>query len=684
VARGYVNQKELTKERFLPDPFHPENFMYRTGDMAKWLPQGVLDFTGRKDSQVKLRGQRIELEEIEFTLAKYQKIKQVVVGIFGKGDDKVICAWYLAATTIDDAELISFLKNHLPSYMIPSHFIYMDAFPVTVSGKINRKELLLTGNVESKRTSHQTGDLEKALASAFGSVLNKDLVNPNISFFDLGGNSIKAIYLTSLIQKELRVKVPLAKLYEFPSVIELSTYVRGLSKEKSKEHIKSQEFKRKPFYPLSASQQRVYLSQIKDPDLTAYNMPFTMSLDEEISAEDVRNLIQKIIQRHECFRLSFQQVDGVPKQFISDSLNFSVEHINEEQLSYDEVVMNFVKPFDLTKAPLLRATIFSKGNNRKLLVDIHHIIFDGSSMQILQREFDSLVAGKNLEDIHHSYIDHIEWLNSEEYSKAVEVGEQFWLQKFGSTPKVLDLPTDYARGSNSKGIVKPIKVQLSKQITDQLKVQSGLLEVSSFHFTFAVFNLLLAKLTNQSDITVGVPVSGRSTIQMKNVVGMFVNYLPMRTKIESDVSFSEFVQNLKAQTIQSLEHQDYPYDLLVDKLNLKRVSDHNPLFDVVFNYFDNNEDNSNDDNSAEDESVSFKAGTKVDLLLFIMYRNNKHMMRFEYDPSLYKRETMEFISSSFINMIEAACLDPQQPVSSIGMRNKTRISQKDLLSTDLR
>ncbi|MCP4149409.1 MAG: AMP-binding protein, partial [bacterium] len=463
VARGYLKRNELEKIKFIDNPFESEESgiyskLFRTGDLARWHPDGYIEHLGRIDRQIRIRGARIEIGEIESKLLEQEDIKEAIVVAREDQKGKYLCAYIVSDETVDTAEERDRLSHSLPPHMIPAYVMQIEEVPLTPDGKADRMELL--------KPEHDPHQVEGTLAEIEAEVLqlNIDDINLDDNFFDLGGHSLKASQVISKIHKALNVKVSMSEIFKRPTLRQLSEYLTEAMKEKYAAILPAEP---KEYYLQSSAQKRLYfLHQLEDGD-TVYNIQMMDIYCKGIEKEKLDEAFKKLIRRHESLRTSFHMIDGNALQKIHDfdeaGANFEIEYYetSEEGLiytqaedagsqgngaSFEDVMAGFVKPFNLGEPPLLRAGFIKiLGNTKILMLDMHHIIADGISLEILAKELWTLYDGKQLPQLRIQYKDYCEWLNGENQLKAVTEQENFWLNEFAGEIPMINLPTDYSR-----------------------------------------------------------------------------------------------------------------------------------------------------------------------------------------------------------------------------------------------
>ncbi|HLP60245.1 MAG TPA: condensation domain-containing protein, partial [Candidatus Deferrimicrobium sp.] len=596
VARGYLNNPELTAAKFFN--FHHLSLiihhskLYRTGDLARWLPGPgvggayIIEFLGRSDHQVKVRGIRVELGEIENSLLKHNGVKEAVVVDRADEEGEIyLCAYIVpAGEGIADAELREYLTAILPRNMIPAYFIPLEKIPVTTVGKINKKALPEPLLKINEAHSGPVDKIEAYLVETWSYVLSlpKEKIARHINFFALGGHSLKATVLLARIHKELDVKIPLAELFKTPTIKGLAEYIRS-AKEEAFFAVEAAE--EREYYPLSSAQRRLYLLQQMDLNSVVYNMPLIMMLDKEIAKDHLERIIRQIIQRHESFRTSFETVNEELVQKVHHDVDFDIEYYELETIDQATGVGAFISKFDLSRAPLLRVKIITlAGNKYILIVDMHHIISDGFSMDILLREFPALYEGEQLPPLRIQYKDYTYWQNSETVKAKIKDQEEFWMKELRGDIPILDLPFDYPRPQVQSFQGSFLNFAFNREETLLLKKAALERGVTLYLLLVTLFDIFLYKLSGQEDIVLGTPIAGRRHADLQAIVGMFVNTLLLRNFPSGGKNFVEFLEEVKIRTLRAFENQDYQFEDLVEKIAVGRDPGRNPLFDVMFTW----------------------------------------------------------------------------------------------------
>ncbi|MCP4152299.1 MAG: amino acid adenylation domain-containing protein, partial [bacterium] len=691
VARGYLNRQALTEEKFVDNPYKPGERLYRSGDLVRLTAAGEMEYMGRIDRQVKLRGFRIELGEIENKLSGHPAVASVVVMARGEHNgDTFLCAYIVekqkgfrqndAALT---KELSAYLAQSLPSYMIPSYFSGLEQIPLTANNKVAWKKLPHPARGASgEEYLAPVNRIEEKLADIWSAVLGmeKQKISTNADFFRLGGHSLKATVLTLKIHKKLNVKIPLAEVFKNPTISGMAAYIKKRDEET---FVSIQSTEKKSFYPLSSAQKRLYFLQQMDPVSTVYNLPEIIPMVGEPDLEKLENTIVKLIQRHESFRTSFHIIDEEPVQVIHDSVTFNLDYLEPdaelnksrnlrtENVEAGGAIQNlFSRSFDLSQAPLLRVALIKhgetgdNGSRNLLLVDMHHIISDGISHDILQKDFTALYMGEELPPLRIQYKDYSEWQHSETEKRNLKQQETYWLKKYEGELPVLNIPTDYSAPLSRSFEGSRFSFDLDADVA--AAVRQLVLEENSTTFIvlLAVFNLFISKLSGQDDIIIGTPLAGRMHADLEPVIGMFVNTLPLRSHPRGCLSFAEFLAAVKANTLEDFENQDYQFEDLVEKVVSGRDTGRNPIFNVLFTLDeqvlrrDGTVDNSpfvTGEEGAIDPGLEVALPNTADTAKFelslMVNAGKKLALTFEYSTMLFKKRTIQKFADGFKDVL---------------------------------
>jgi tyrocidine synthetase-3 len=644
LARGYLNNPQLTCEKFKkavighrsfvissswktgdrscnlitndhspqsPLTPLPHSRIYRTGDLARWLPddKANIEFLGRIDQQVKIRGFRIEPGEIENQLLKHPGLRGAVVLVLEKkADDKYICAYIVPARTNVSTfggesslstELRRYLSDFLPDHMVPSYFVELDKIPLTPTGKVDRRALPAPGLKAGEDHIAPRDEVEEKLAGVWSVVLGieKDLIGIDNSFFELGGHSLKAAALMRKIHKEFDFRVSLKEIFKALTIRKLSGYIKSKKEEK---YAAIESAEQKEYYPLSSSQERLFVQQRMDEHSTVYNIQEILLLEGILEKTKLEKTFRQLISRHDTLRTSFELLDNEPVQLIQEDFDFEIEYFDlktdqveggvkagtgtgELESNAAHIIDIFIRPFDLSKAPLMHVGMIKMDEQSHILmVDMHHIISDGISIATLVKEFMSFYQGKQAPALPLQYKEFSVWQSHFYKSDAFRQQEVYWLDRFKGNLPVLNLPTDYPRPPVQSYRGHTITFEVDKELSRKLFQTAKERGATLYILLLGVFNILLFKYTQANDIVIGIPCAGRTHKEFDGVVGMFVNTLVIRSFPGNDCSFKDFLDELKESALKAYENQDYPFEELVNKLKVPKNMGRNPIFDILF------------------------------------------------------------------------------------------------------
>lgn len=722
LARGYLNRAILTAEKFfithflefnknfqktikvppssvinLPDEvsktpadqcLKPNDRWYRTGDLARWLPDGDVEFIGRIDNQVKIRGYRIEPAEIENQLLRIDYIKQCLVIDREKNGEKYLCGYVVSNKKVIYSEIRDKLLKNLPDYMIPSYIMKIERIPLTPNGKIDRN-VLPEPKIESMEEYIAPRDMdEEKLVILWSALLGLEVERISIhsNFFELGGHSLKAAVLIARIHKEFNIKINLAEMFSNPTIAGLSALIKKSNKEEYS-HIKSVE--KREYYELSCAQKRFYILQQFDPVSTAYNINGVYVFDLKLARAELMPVFTQLVSRHESLRTSFVKIENSSYQKIQDTLKPGIEYYNIGEKGVTEIEgKSFIRAFDLAQAPLFRAVIVCLPDEKAvLLTDMHHIISDGTSIDILVREFIRLYNGDDLPQIKLQYKDFTTWQNDLLQTDIIKKQEEYWLQIFSGEIPSLKLPLDRIRPAvmDFKGNI--CNFELDEELTLALKYLCLIKNVTIFILLFAAYNVLLSRLSRQEDIIVGVPLAGRNHADLADVIGLFLNTAVFWSRPGVDQTFSSFLEEIKENFLNTFDNQDYQYEMLLEKLDLKRDSSRNPLFDTVFDFQNYNDDTPGNvsvvgKENHEGRVVNFDfrdITTKYDITIYLRDLGNKIAISCAFRTALFDRSTIKYIMGEYVRLVKLIVLSPYEKLKDYKIFSWKHLSDNSLV-----
>ncbi|HEX8272116.1 MAG TPA: amino acid adenylation domain-containing protein, partial [Longimicrobiaceae bacterium] len=599
VARGYLGRPELTAERFVPDPFGEEAGarLYRTGDRARWRPDGVLEFMGRTDAQVKVRGFRIEPGEVEAAMAGAPGVHGAVVVVREDAPGERRLVGYVAGETTP-AAVREHLRDRLPEHMVPAAVVVLDAFPVTARGKIDRKALPAPGgSADAEHVAPRT-PVEEILAAAWAEVLGIERVGAHDDFFALGGHSLLATRVQSRIRASLGVELPLRTLFEAHTLDALAQRVEAA--QRAADGIRLPPLLPAPRHgdaPLSFAQERLWVIDRLDPGSGVYNMPFAFRLTGALRVDALRAALDALTERHESLRTVFPEAEGGPVQRVLPAAPVPLPLQDLSGLPEEErdararalAAAEARRGYDLEAGPLFRASLLRlAGDEHVLLLALHHVVGDGWSMGVVFRELSALYAASAegrpspLPAPALQYADYAVWQRGWLAGGALERQLDFWRGRLAGAPPALDLPSDRPRPPSwsTDGALHPFAVSASTRAA--LAAVARREGATLFMTLLAAWQLLLARYADQDDVVVGTPIAGRTHRATEELVGFFVNTLALRTDLSGDPGFRELVQRVKRGTLDAYAHQDLPFEKLVEELHPERALNRNPVFQVLF------------------------------------------------------------------------------------------------------
>ncbi len=689
VARGYLDRPELTRERFIADPFSEDTSarLYRTGDLARRLASGDLEYLGRIDHQVKIRGHRIETGEIEAALDLHPGVREAVVipREYGPSDRRLVA--YLVAEEEPGpsaAELRAFLKEKLPEYMIPAAFVSLLAMPINENGKVDRKALPApesAGSADEQGFVAPRGPIEEALAAIFAEVLKAPEISAHASFFELGGHSLLATQVIARVRASLGVELPLRALFEASTVSELGARVEAaLRAGQGIETPPLLRSPRKAEMPLSFAQERLWFLAELDPDDPSYLVPLVQRLDGDLDITALEKALNAVLARHDVLRTTFSMVDGQPVARLQPTVDFTLPIARFPDLPRDqreaevrrEAGAAARRPIDLATGPMLRANLYElDARDHVLLLTMHHIVSDGWTMGILNREvatfYEAFATGQEpaLPDLPIQYADYAvwqrQWLRGEPLARQLA----YWKGQLQGAPAAMDLPADRPRPPvpTRRGARKGFTVPTG--VTEALRALSQREGATLFMTLLAAFDVLLHRYTGQGDVVVGSPIANRTRAETERLMGFFVNTLVLRTEVSGDLAFRDLLQRVKEVCLGAYAHQDMPFERLVSELAPERDLSRTPLFQVMF-ILQNAPQESLALPGLKLRGMSAEGVTvKFDLMLTLMDHPSGIRGTFEYTSDLFDQPTIERMVAHFQTVLDGIARDPDRAVSEL-------------------
>jgi amino acid adenylation domain-containing protein len=683
LARGYLKLPAMTAERFVPHPFGRRGGerLYRTGDLARYLADGNVEFLGRADHQVKVRGHRIEAGEIEAALKQRETVSEAVVVARDEADgEKRLVAYVVGrGETETPAALRQFLRTKLPEYMIPSAFVALAALPLTPNGKVDRKALPApeqSGESEGGYVAPRT-QTEEVLAGVWASVLKVERVGVRDHFFDLGGHSLLATRILARVGELFRVKFPLRRFFETPTIEELARAI-GQEQRAGGSLEGPPPLTRAPRdgeLPLSYTQQRMWFIDQLEPGSTQYNMPAAVRLKGALDVAALERAIDEIVRRHEVLRTTFVAVEGRPRQLVAPPQEFKlrVEDLGalpeagrevEVRRRADEEART---PFDITRGPLLRTSLLRLAEDEHvLLFVVHHIIFDGWSTGVLLRELSELYAAftrglpSPLGELPVQYADFAVWQRGWLRGETLQALLDGWRARLDGAPASLDLPTDRPRppAQSFRGAAESL--ELGRELTGALKALGAREGVTLFMTLLAAYKVLLYRYTRQEDIVVGTPIANRNHAGLEELIGPLVNSLVLRTDLSGNPTFGELLARVRDVTLDAYALQDMPFEQLVLGLLPERDEGRHPIFQILFG-LNNNEDAAP---AAQLPGVSMtplavhNGAAKFDIELLMIERGEGLFVSAVYNSDLFDAATIALMLGRYESLLGEVVAKP--------------------------
>jgi non-ribosomal peptide synthetase component F/aryl carrier-like protein len=682
VARGYLNRTELTAERFVPSPFVAGDRLYKTGDLARYLPGGNIEFLGRSDFQVKIRGFRIELGEIEAKLATYPGVRAaVVVAVDGAAaedaaGEKRLVAYYTAeaGAEISVEALRAHLLSLLPEYMVPAAYVPLESLPLTSNGKLDRKALPAPdgGAYVSREYEAPADEMERALASIWRELLNVERVGRNDDFFEIGGHSLLAMGLLSRVRDALQVEVDLNELFSHPTLREFARALKTSSRSTLPPIVPVD---RSESIPLSFAQERLWFLAHLDPTASrAYHLPFSLPMKGELDVPALRRALDDIVARHESLRTTFTAVDGEPAQRIGPA--DSGFHLVEDDLRGAADAAGELKklsaqhagaPFDFETGPLVRGRLVRLADDEHvLMVATHHIVSDGWSMGVFMRELRALYAAYSagepspLAPLAVQYADYAVWQRRWISGETLQEQASYWQRALADAPVLLELPTDRPRPAVRDPRGGRVGFALDAELTARVKALSRRHGATLYMTLLAAWGALLSRLSGQEDVVIGTAVANRVRPETEPLIGFFANTLPVRLNFAGNPTLGELLERVKAQAIAAQEHQDVPFEHIVELVNPPRSLSHSPLFQAMFLWQNmQRTERALPGLKAEpmDGAPTSGGSAQFDLTLDLSERGDRIAGSFSYVTALFDRATIERYGGYLQRMIAAMVAD---------------------------
>ncbi|MET0396105.1 MAG: amino acid adenylation domain-containing protein [Longimicrobiaceae bacterium] len=682
VARGYLSRPELTAERFVPDPFAPQACRgaraYRTGDLARRRPDGALEYLGRTDQQVKVRGFRVELGEIEAALALHPEVGEAAVVAREDASGHARLVAYLAGAVVPGG-VRDFLRERLPEHMVPSAFVALDALPRTPNGKTDRRALAALEVSHAARDAYvapRTPE-EEIVARAWGAVLGVERVGARDGFFELGGHSLLAAQVTSRVRSVLGVDLPLRALFEAPTVAGLVARVDAGAREAAPP---IEPARRGGPVPLSFAQERLWFLGQLGTDTAAYVIPGALRLRGVLDAAALAGSLAEIVRRHEALRTTFAFVDGRPVQVVSPPGGLDLPATDLSGLPAEEredamlrlAREQTARPFDRARGPLFRARLVRlAAEEHVLLMVVHHVVADGWSMGVLFGEMSALYAALSrgeaspLAPLPVQYADFALWQRKWLSGAVLERQLAWWRGRLAGAPPLLALPTDRPRPPVQRFRGALVYRWLPDALAGDARALARREGATPFMVFLAAFQALLARYSGQDDVSVGTQAAGRTRAETEGLIGFFVNTLVLRCDLSDDPGFGALLARAREAALGAHAHQDVPFDRVVEALEPERTLSYTPLFQAQL-VFQNVPGLAVELPGVSIAGVDVDQGTnKFDLSLYVQETHRGTRITLGYDTDLFDAATAERMLARLELLLAGAAADPARPVSTL-------------------
>ncbi len=681
VTLGYLHRPELTAERFIADPFAPGRTLYKTGDVARVLPDGSLEYLRRNDHQVKVRGYRIELGEIESALARFPGVTQAAVLVREDRPGDVRLVAYLTGANATDAALRAHLKGSLPDYMVPQHFVTLPALPLTPNNKLDRKALPAP-KVDASAEVHVAPrtDVERKIEAIWREVLGRDRVSVDDDFFALGGHSLLAAQVMTRLNRELQLALSMRTLFEAPTIAGLAARVASPLPEASRpvSRIPHQTFTGTA--PASLMQARMWLLEAMQPGTAVNNLPSAFRFKGKIDHAALKKSLNAIIARQPSMRTYFELEEGIPVQRVMPELELALEPVDLSAMPVnqrDVELMTQLKAaaneaIDLTQGPLLRARYFVLSENESVLFYMpHHAIWDGWSFDIfldeLAKHYAAFSEGKPLAvpELPVTYQDFAAWHRDWLQGAELERQSAYWRKQLGGELLDLDFPTDRPRGANFNyhGATEPFN--LSKEEIDALTAVARQSHATLYMVLLAAFKTLLFRYSGREDLLVGTPIRGRSQPEVENLIGFFVNALVLRTKPTAKRTFRDFLGDVRTTVLDAFSHQDMPFELLLRELNVRRDLSRTPIYQAFFTFQDVSNRGSALGPVPYGQIHVHAAATQTDLSFWVKETGHGMVGGIDYAVDLFDRSTIVRLLGHLRVLLRSIVADPSQELGQL-------------------
>jgi amino acid adenylation domain-containing protein len=652
VGKGYRNQPELTAAVFLKSPFEPDELIYRSGDFGYWTEQGELALRGREDNQVKLRGMRVELDEIAARLSLHPRVVNAAALVFESHGQQLVAAYYTSEEAVAERELLELATTYLPYYMVPASFIRVPELPLTANGKLDTSRLPAPQSAATDDDAPMSRLEEKVLA-IFREVLGNPELTRNSDYFMCGGSSLNAMETLSRLEEEFHVRLHVADIYSCRRASRLARLL-GAPEVTVSPAINLRQAPLQESYPLSPVQQSLYFQTMLADDKTSYNMPGAVILPPGTDLERLEAAFRSLIAAEEIFRTGFSLEQGKLVQKIAAHVDFSLEQL--QAADFAAAAQAFIRPFNLSEAPLMRAAVWRDEQGRDILfVDTHHLIGDGLSAPLIFSRLNKAYTGRALAVPALAYKDYAYWLQQNGANKEADIA--YWRDTLAELPEPLDIPTDLPRPAHFDYRGVKYCFDLDAELSGRLAAYSSERGFTPAVLFAASFAILLSRLSNSDDIIMGIPVSSRNMAELEGLIGPFINTQPLRLRPYEDLSLAAYLEQVQQRLLGSLDHQQLSLEELLRLSQAPRAAGRNPLYQTLFSLRPVSSDAFRLGNEPLDTVPLENHTAKLELSLEAVEEQGSYSLIFEYASSLFAAETMEFWARAYKRILTALLTD---------------------------
>ncbi|MCB9252009.1 MAG: non-ribosomal peptide synthase/polyketide synthase [Flavobacteriales bacterium] len=686
LSRGYLNRKELTDQKFIHNPFSQEfgSKLYRTGDLGKWLHDGNIEFLRRLDDQVKIRGFRIELGEIESVIQKSNLIHHSVILVKDdRGGNKILVGYVVGKKNYSKKKLVQYLKSQLPEYMIPLLWVNLDELPLTPNGKIDRKAL---PNPEENSRSDEyiapRSAIENKIAVIWEDLLNGDPIGIHDNFFELGGHSLLAMRVIAACRKEFNVEIGVKDLFINPTINEFGAFINYLKKGLELPAI-TVDARRPEHIPLSYSQERLWFIDKLEGSIQ-YHMSAVLRIKGSLKPDILEKAIQFVVQKHEVLRTNLYEEEGVGYQKVIQNQRFKLilnkdflkNRSKKDRLLFIEDLIN--KPFDLSSDLKLRACLLHLEEDLyNLVLVMHHIASDGWSLNILTTEiensYNDLLHHKKVkkEDLSVQYADYAIWQRKVFNEEVLNKKLKYWKKKLKDL-EPLQLPIDFTRPAQQSTRGASFDFVIKKDVLDKLNKVAQERNSTLFMLLLSGYFVLLNKYSGQVDICVGTPHAGRNYQEIEDLIGFFVNTIALRNTVGVSDSFDELIESVKKSTLEAFDHQEVPFEMVVESVIKERDLSRNPIFQTMFGMEENPDlNNLNLEKLEVTHEKIDNTTSQFDVLVSIAKAGADLKGHVQYCSDLFLPETIERMMLHYVQILKALGNNPNQQIDSFDLITET-------------